>query len=188
MKRAEIERLLPGVFRRTIRASAPLAGVLDVMEDLHAPSEEILAGIDGVFSAYRTPDRFVPMLAHWLDLARLFDEHVDVADPLPSGRPPISTGFGRLRALIGMAPRLSQWRGTRKGLLLFLETATGISGFEVEEREPFHIEVRAPESVSRHQPLIERILNLEKPAYVTYSLTFVRAGGAAAPATEPHDG
>jgi len=172
MKRAEIEQLLPGIFRRTIRESSPLGALLDVMDGLHAPSEEILAGIDTVFSAYRTPDRFVPLLAQWLDLARLFDEHVDLADPLSAGRPPISSGLGRLRTLIAIAPQLSQWRGTKKGLLLFLQTATGMTGFRIDERQPFHLDVRAPTSAARHQPLIERILNLEKPAYVTYTLAF----------------
>jgi phage tail-like protein len=172
MKRAEIERLLPAIFQRTVQEDAPIGTILHVMEALHAPSEEILADLSAIFAAYRTPDRFVPFLARWLDLERLFEERVDLRDPQLSGRPAISSGLGRLRALIAVAPQLSQWRGTKRGLLLFLETATGVSGFEIEEHAPFHICVRAPGNVSRHQPLIDRILSLEKPAYVTYELEF----------------
>lgn len=180
MTRAEIERLLPAIFQRTLHAGSPLAAILEVMEALPAPSEAILADIDAVFDVYRTPDRFVPFLARWLDLERLFDEYTDRGEVLRSGRPPISTGLGRLRELVAVAPRLSQWRGTKRGLLLFLETATGTRGFEIDEQvldaggrpRPFHIRVRAPASVARHRALIERILDQDKPASVTYNLEF----------------
>ena len=100
MKHNEIEHLLPVVFRRTLRSQNPLSGLLDVMEALHQPSEDVLAQVDTTFSPFRTPDRFVPFLASWVDLDRFFAEH-------PAGAPgsswslrPISTGLGRLRELI----------------------------------------------------------------------------------------
>jgi hypothetical protein len=37
---------------------------------------------------------------------------------------------------------------------------------------PFFIVVRAPAEARRHQALIERIVEQEKPAYVTYQLIF----------------
>lgn len=178
MKRAAIERLLPEVYRRTVRDGGPLAALLGVMEGLHAPSERVLAGIDGVFSPYRTPDAFVPVLAAWLDLEKLFDVPTQEEVPAASLTRPISTGMGRLRELVASAAGLSQWRGTARGLLRFLEIATGTQGFAVDERvpgpdgrpRPFHIRVRVPRAAAAHRSLIERIVRSEKPAYVTYEL------------------
>jgi hypothetical protein len=82
--------------------------------------------------------------------------------------------------LLAAAAYLSQWRGTARGLILFLEIATGTRGFEISEQiagpdgrpQPFHIRIRAPEAVRLHRVLIERIIESEKPAYVTYELEF----------------
>jgi phage tail-like protein len=178
MKRAAIERLLPEVYRRTVRPGGPLAALLEVMETLHGPSEAALEDVADVFSPYRTPDAFVPVLASWLDLERLFDVPTDGEVPAASLKRPISTGLGRLRELVASASHLSQWRGTSRGLLRFLEIATGVEGFAVEERvpgpdgrpRPFHVRVRVPRAAALHRPLIERIIRHEKPAYVTYEL------------------
>jgi phage tail-like protein len=183
MKRNEIERLLPVVIRRTIRRDSPLQAILEVMSALHEPSERLLTGLDGTFNPYRTPDSFVPFLARWLDLDRIFD--VAYA-PASGGRSPISTGLGCLRALTAAASYLSQWRGTRKGLDHFLEIVTGTDEFTIEEQVigpdgapiPFHIRVIAPEAVKPHRALIERVIESEKPAYVTYELTFKTMQGA----------
>jgi phage tail-like protein len=180
MKRDAIERLLPEVFRRTIRPGSPLAAILDVMEDLHAPDERVLDRIDAILDPVRTDDAFVPYLAGWLDLERLFEDPTDDYSAAPGKRQPVSTGLGRLRELIGSAAWLSQWRGTSQGLRRFLEIATGVRGFEIDERVldqekrpiPFHIRVRAPGSVRMHRSLLDRIIQFEKPAYVTYDLDF----------------
>lgn len=144
---------------------------------MHGASEYVLQHLDRFFDPYRTPDDFVPYLASWVDLTILLD---GVRPGSPASAASLSTGLGRLRELIAAAVTLSRWRGTRKGLILFLETATGTSGFEVEEHvtdasgttQPFHIRVTAPAELSGHQTLIERIVELEKPAYVTYDLRF----------------
>ncbi len=180
MKHNEIEHLLPVVFRRTLRSQNPLSGLLDVMSALHQPSEDVLAQVDTTFSPFRTPDRFVPFLASWVDLDRFFAEGPARARESSWPRRPISTGLGRLRELIAAAAHLSQWRGTPTGLRRFLETATGTTGFELNEQvagadgsqRPYHFQVRAPQSLVRHQALIERIIEQEKPAYVTYELQF----------------
>jgi phage tail-like protein len=145
------------------------------MESLHEPSLRALERLDAVFDPRRTPDAFVPFLATWVDLERLFDPRF--SDPSRS-RAPIDTGLGRLRELTAAAADLSKWRGTTRGLLRFLETATGESGFEIVEevsdsegrQKPFHVVVRAPSSVAPYRRLIERIIDQEKPAYVTYEL------------------
>jgi phage tail-like protein len=163
MKRNEIARLLPGVFQRTLEEGGPLASLLDVMEALHAPSEAALAELPSLFDPLRAPERFVPFLARWVDLGV-----------------PVTTGLGRMRALVSAAVELSRWRGTARGLLLFLRTATGREDFVIEERvpgsggrpRPFHLRVRAPAALAPHQPMVEAIIEREKPAYVTYELLF----------------
>ena len=183
MRRTEIERLLPEVFRATVADGAPLGAVLDVMAQLHEPDEAVLAELDAYFDPARTEDRFVPLLARWVDLERLFVQSATGRTDTGE-REPISTGHGRLRELISRAAFLSQWRGTRTGLIAFLETATGASGFTIDEQVPgaagrpraFHIRVLAPTGLEAHHALIERIVELEKPAYVTYELAFAPKG------------
>ena len=180
MKRADIERLLPEIFQRTLppdeNVDSPLRAFLSVMETLHTPSEQVLAALDTYFDPYRTPDRFVPYLASWVDLDQLWLD--DPTGYTVATLPPFPAGLGRLRALIASAATLSRWRGTEAGLRLFLETATGVTGFEIEEDVadesgeliPFHIRVRAPAAAQPLLALIRRIVELEKPAYVTYEL------------------
>lgn len=165
MRSPEIRRLLPGVFQRTAQPASPLAALLEAMEVLHAPSEGVLSRLESHFDPRRAPDRFVPFLARWVGM--------DL---------PVTTGLGRLRELVAAAVDISRWRGTARGLRLFLTTATGRTDFEVDESvpgpdglpRPFHIRVRAPAEVEAHRLLLERIIEREKPAYVTYELHFVR--------------
>jgi phage tail-like protein len=169
MRQAEIAQLLPGIIQRTLHPGNPLFAILAVMEALHAPSERVLERVDEFFDPYRAPDLFVPYLAGWVDLKWTLTESSDLA-----------SGTGRLRELVEHAAFLSQWRGTAKGLLRFLEIATGQAGFEVDEQvldqagrpRPFHIRVRAPNAAAPYRALIERIIEVEKPAYVTYELVF----------------
>lgn len=163
MRSPDIQRLLPGVFQRTVQPASPLAALLDVMEVLHAPSEGVLSRLESHFDPRRAPDRFVPFLARWVGMEL-----------------PVTTGLGRLRELVAAAVDISRWRGTARGLRLFLSTATGHTDFEVDEAvpgpdglpRPFHIRVRAPAEVEAHRLLLERIIEREKPAYVTYELRF----------------
>src|SRR5690606_12309810 len=119
----EIAALLPEVFRRTLVRGGLLDGLLDVMHGLHEPSERVLRELPAYFDPYRTPDAFVPYLATWLDLDRFLGAP---SDPFPAGS-------GRLRELVANAARLSALRGTAAGLALFLEVATGLTGFAVRE-------------------------------------------------------
>ncbi|XXF77098.1 phage tail protein [Myxococcaceae bacterium GXIMD 01537] len=165
MRSLEIQHLLPGVFQRTVEPGHPLAALLDVMEALHAPSEDVLAHLDALFDPYRAPDAFVPFLAKWVDL--------DL---------PVTTGLGRMRELVAAAVELSRWRGTARGLLLFLQTATDSRDFELDEKvpgpdgrpRPFHFRVVAPAALQPHRALLERIIEREKPAYVTHELSFTQ--------------
>jgi len=177
MKRNELEGLLPDTFRRTAQPGSVLAALLDVMEAQHAPSEEALASLDSFFDPYRAPDDFVPYLAQWVDLLRFLDEAPGGAD---ADLRTFAGGMGRLRELIAAAAYLSRWRGTSHGLVLFLETATGAPGFGIEEDAPggdgrplpFHVRVVAPAAAQAQEMLIRQIVQMEKPAYVTFELVF----------------
>jgi len=176
MKKERIKGLLPPVFQSTAVPGNPLFTILELMETMHAPSESALDHLHENFDPNRAPDAFVPYLAGWVDLDVLLDmprrENV-------SSTPSLSTGLGRLRELTAAAVTLSKWRGTRRGLCLFLETATGAKGFQVDEQpqvegkvKPFHLRITVPGGLLAHRNLIERIVELEKPAYVTYDLEF----------------
>jgi phage tail-like protein len=179
MKTAQIRGLLPSVFQSAAGRGTPLNAILEVMETMHAPSEALLDHIEIFFDPYRTPDAFVPYIASWVDLEGVLDSPRarDV-----SGIYSLSTGVGRLREVAAAAVTLSKWRGTRKGLLLFLETATGLSGFTIDEAAvgsdgkviPFHLRITAPAASVEHRTLIQRIIDMEKPAYVTYDLDFAQ--------------
>jgi phage tail-like protein len=171
MSRERVERLLPSVVRRGIGAGSPLAALTAVMADLYDPIEEAVAALDGYFDPWRCPERFLPLLAAWVDI------------PLP-----VTTGPGRLRALIAVAVGLHQVRGTRRALLALLETATGLGGFEIDETvrdaagraRPFVVAVRAPEAARAHAAMIERFIESERPAHVRCELEFVATGSTTA--------
>ncbi len=182
MKRRNIERLLPQIFRRTAKPGTVLFTLLEVMEALHEPVEQTLEDLPRFFAPHAAPDPFVPLLATWVDLDGLWQVEglsptrpVNAADQARN----LSCGIGRVRDLIADVAFLSKWRGTRRGLCRFLELATGISGYRIDESVPgpdgrpmpFHIRVVIPDS-ERHRTLIERIVREEKPAYVTFELRF----------------
>jgi phage tail-like protein len=179
MKATRIKRLLPYNYQEAAEASGPVATILAVMEELHAQPEAVLSQLDTYFDPYRAPDDFIPFLASWVDLEVLLDRSRSSS----AGNVSFRTGTGRLRELIQAAATLSRWRGTRKGLLLFLETATGLSGFTIDEESvdeqgvpvPFHLRITAPAESSMDRSLLEHIIELEKPAYVTYELLFMDA-------------
>ncbi|MEM7077159.1 MAG: phage tail protein [Pseudomonadota bacterium] len=146
--------------------SEPLAILLQTMEEMHAPSEDIIADVARFFSAYEAPERFLPLLLSWLDLSRLV-AHDEGPQPRKDALPP-----GRLRNLISNAAELSQWRGTERALLRFLEMATGCAPFAVipDANRPFHISIQVPGAALEQIPMIQRIVESEKPAYVTYEI------------------
>jgi phage tail-like protein len=170
MHREEIEQLLPSVFQRGLRPGSPLVALLDAMEALHEPIEDALGRLDAIFDPRRTPDRFVPFLAAWLDLGRVL---------------PVSTGLSPLRELVAGAAAIAQTKGTARGLILFLETAVGVGGFVIHEEvfgadgrfRPFHVRIVAPPAAWPHRALVERIIETEKPAHLTYDLEFAGAAG-----------
>jgi hypothetical protein len=172
MKAAEIAQILPAVFRDILPYDPTLAALLDISEGLQDPVEMRLADLSLVFNALVTEDRFAPMLARWVDLVWLYAD--DDAELETAAQAWSDSGIpaGRLRMLIGTAHILSQERGTARGLVRFLEIATGVAGFAVDDAlgpdTPFHLRVHVPQAAAPQMTLIERIVNAEKPAYVTW--------------------
>jgi phage tail-like protein len=161
MKAAEIRRLLPGIFQSAAARGTPIDALLRLMEQLHAPTEDRIASLDELLDPRRAPDDFVRFLATWVDLD-----------------PDLALGPERLRALVALGAELSRWRGTVRGLTAFLEVATGMSGFKVDDAvpdeqgriRPFHLRVTAPAALAPYAPQLEAIVLREKPAYVTIDL------------------
>jgi phage tail-like protein len=188
LERAEIERLLPEIFQRTLHSGRPLLALLEVMDELHAPSEAALEGIDAIFDPRRTREAFVPMLARWVGLSSLVDERGRAGPATPAVS---QLDLGRLRELVAGAATLIAWQGTGLGLRRFLETATGVTGFAIDEQtrgtdgrpRPFHIVVHVPAAAASRRELIDRIVAGEKPAAVTYELVVEVDGEGPAPVT-----
>jgi len=201
MQADRIAKLLPEVYQRTIVPGTPIATLLEVMAQLHDPVEEVLAQLPEYFDPQRTPDRFVPFLARWVDLARWLDDTSGGFD----------SGVGRLRQVVAAAAHLSRLRGTAQGLREALEWATGVSGVRIDEEvqvptpppgaagaspgasgrvgpaagriRPFHVVVTLPEEAAVHRLLVLRIVAQEKPAHVTAEVVF--ENGPAATTVEP---
>lgn len=159
MRRAAIERLLPGVYQRTAGNAGVLGALLDAMERMHAPTERTLAAVDDLFTPYRSPDRMVAFLLGWVAL-----DHVPHRDARHPDRDP-TVALGRLRDLVAAAARIARTRGTAAGLRLAIATATGLD-VAISEPAPFHIVVRLPDSAAAHLALVRRLVEAEKPAAV----------------------
>jgi phage tail-like protein len=163
VKAEQIRHLLPGVVQEGAAPGTPIAALLEAMEALHQPAEDVIETIARYFNPYAAPDDFVPFLARWVDVDRFFPES---HSGLQSGNP-LGSGMGRLRELVRSAAYLSQWRGTRAGLTRILETATGERGFRITEQaqngenswRPFHLCVTVPAAARVHRALIERIID-----------------------------
>jgi len=170
MQADRIAKLLPEVYQRTIVPGTPIEALLQVMAELQDPVEQILANLADYFDPQRTPDRFVPFLAEWVDLGRWLDETSGGFD----------SGVGRLRQVVAAAAHLSRLRGTAQGMREALEWATGVSGVRIDEAvpdasgrpRPFHVLVLLPKEAAVHQRLVERIVQQEKPAHVTAEVVF----------------
>jgi phage tail-like protein len=158
MRSDQIAQLLPAAYQRAVTPGSVLSGLLDAMEELHAPSEAVLAAADTLVAAYRAPAALLPFLTRWVAL-----DHLGTAGAVPAGR---------LRDMLARGAYLAQWRGTATGLRALLETATGVAGFAVDEvaDRRFHFVVRVPAAAADRIDLLRRLVALEKPAATTCEL------------------
>jgi phage tail-like protein len=172
MRAAEIELLLPEVLRRTVVPDSPMSALVAVMESMHAPAEEALRGFPSVLDPLTTPDRFVGMLATWLDLARL--------DETPAGR----IDAARMRLVVSLASELSDRRGTPGGLMWLLTLATGVTGLQLESTGPFAVRIVVPHGSAAQADLVREIAAQEKPAHLVVKVV-VDVPSATTPAASP---
>lgn len=187
-----IVRLLPEIFRTAYVEGGVLNTLLTIMDDMHAPSERVLDELDRHFDPLRAPAPFLLMLSAWLG----YDRYLEWSGGSEGvGVPRFAPGLDRLRTLLAEAPELERRRGTRAALERFLELATGLRGFRVDENprtvdaapQPFHISVTAPNAARRYERLVEKIVEDGRPAYVTYTLTFAaEVNVTSEPRDEPH--
>lgn len=174
MRRQTIERLLPTAYQRAAVPDSVLRALLDVMETLHEPDEQLLGNVDVLFSPYSASERFVPFLTGWVTLDYL------VGVPRPGGDVRLPLPAGRVRDLIANGAALAKLRGTPIGLRWFLQIATGATGFVIEEPsdQPFHFVVRVPPDAQAYLGVIKRIVEMEKPAATTFEVVAEGAGEA----------
>jgi phage tail-like protein len=169
-QRKELARLLPHVFQRTFGPGENvLSAYLGAMVALQEPDVTILGSLARYFDPEFADDAYIPFLAQWVNMSDLLDEN----NTFPGG-------MQRLRNLILDVIHLAQWRGTRTGLRMFLETATGLTDFQVAESEsqPYHVIVSCPPEAVSLRAFVDKIIEREKPAYVTHELRFRVAAGS----------
>jgi phage tail-like protein len=171
MTRPRSDELLPQVLRMAAGVGTPLGALCDAMEALLTPAERALDDIDAWLDAYRAPDTVLPYLATWAGLGHLLRRG-------PNGMPTFEGGTGRLRLLVAEAASLTRTRGTPGGLLRTLFLATGHDGFVLDERpvdaagrpRPFHLVVYPPAGAEAQRELIARIVDADRPAYLTFEI------------------
>ncbi len=171
MRAAEIELLLPEVLRRTVVHGSPMSALVGVMESMHAPAEAALQGFPSVLDPRSTPDRFVGMLATWVDLARL--------DETPAGR----IDAARMRLVVSLAAELAGRRGTPGGLVWLLTLATGVAGLQLDSIGPFAVRIVVPQASAAQAGLVREIAAQEKPAHLVVDVVVAAAAGPAGEAT-----
>lgn len=175
--------LLPEVIRRGAGPGTPLSALLDVMELMHEPAEAALLGLPAMLDPQSTRDDFVPFLASWVGLD----------DVIPDGAE-FEAGSGRLRQLVATSAARARRRGTLDGLRETLAIATGRIDITVDDTvvgpdggvQPFHVDVVVPADAAALLDLVTRLVEHEKPAFVTASVILAQAPAAAAePPAEP---
>ena len=177
MRADRVALLLPEVIRRGAGPGTPLSALLDVMESMHQPAEAALLGLPAMLDPQATRDDFVPFLAGWVGLD----------DVIPDGAE-FEAGSGRLRQLVATSAARARRRGTLDGLRETLAIATGRIDITVDDMVvgpgggvlPFHVDVVVPAGAVALLDLVKRLVEHEKPAFVTASVVL-----ALAPPTPP---
>lgn len=161
---------------------------LRIFEAVLDPLDRQIDGLADYLDADLTPDRFLPWLASWLD--------VTLDDSWPRERK---------IALIRAAPELHRWRGTRRGLSQHLRLYLGVTP-EIEEtagglrlgpstqlgfrtvlgesgpRHHFTVTLRVPDPGVVDFTHVAALIDSQKPAHCTYTLTILPGGVAEAAA------
>lgn len=166
---------LPGIYQ----GHDFLGRFLRIFEDLLQHDEEVLAHPEAYYDPRMAPPSFLPWLATWIDLA--LDENWPES---------------RRRELIHRGIELYRWRGTRRGLLTYLQIYAGVEPaiteqFTQEEGGPFHFTVtlRVKDPAQVDEARLRAIIEAEKPAHTAYTLRIEGpAKKPSAPASPPSPG
>lgn len=154
---------LPEVFRVAVDASPPLAALVAAADGMQAPVTAILDTLDRIVDPARTPEQLIAYLSSWVDL-----DWLTVPDAQIVSRPALAGGSAPLRDLILESADLAARRGTPAGLVRFLELATGVRGYRVEDVPgQFHVLVHLPAAAVSQEATVTRIVRALKPAHVT---------------------
>lgn len=166
LERRDLLDLLPEVMRLGDLPGSPFAATVDGMQTLLAPTVRHVDEVHRWFDPFTAPPDALHLLASWLDLGVAADTalacHDDAEDRDRALRRLVLEGHDLVRA-----------RGTRAGLLRLLEVVTGVEGFAIADANatpPFHLVVSVPPAVQQHAPGLARLIDHERPVYVTWSL------------------
>jgi phage tail-like protein len=172
-----IQRLLPEVYQTATQPDSVLSAILRIMETLHAPSEAALSDLDSAFDPHRAQDAFVTMLACWVTLGPL----VEAAGVSAGGqRRRMMVEAANLRELTARAATLARAPGTLASLKTFLELATGLQGFRIDNTPPdlggrplpFSATLTVPPVSGQTREIIELIVAREKPAFTRVAIIY----------------
>ncbi|MHB1318436.1 MAG: phage tail protein I [Anaerolineae bacterium] len=127
-----------------------------VFEDLLGPIQQIIAHWDLFLDPDTAPPGFLPWLNDWM--AHLVDEHWSAETQ---------------RELLNKSSWLHQARGTAQGLIAHLQIATGCPATieeNVDGPHTFRV-ILAAKGQEIDQRIVERIIDLNRPAHTTYTIT-----------------
>ncbi len=169
MDAGRLALLLPEIYQRAAGPGTPLAAVLDVMADQHAPVEDVIEGFPGMLDPWRAPDPFIPYLAGWVGLDGWLTRDGD-----------FEAGIDTLRAVVAAAPELRRHRGTTEGLSLALSLALDGAPVRVDDgttemTDPFVVKVTLPPGTEPVLGMVRRIVREEKAAHCVVEIA-VEAG------------
>lgn len=156
----KILRLLPSIFQESARAndaSSPFLLLLQVMEDMHQPIEDLVFDLPALVTPEKCPHDFLPVLRRFLTTN--FDTPLD----------PFCE-----RELLACYARLHGTSGQEKALEEVLRLTLGHLDISIEEAAdtPFHLIVHTPQSLRAQAALVEDVLNRFKPAHLTSEIRF----------------
>ena len=162
MASASLRHCLPEVFASSCVEGSPMAALVAAADRMHQPVAEVLDHLDAYVDPFRTRPELVAYLASWVDL-----DWLTLPDAEGTARSSLPLGHAPLRDLICARAELSATRGTAAGLVRFLELATRVRGFAVEDAGGFHLRVRVPAEAADQADIVARIVRAMKPAHVT---------------------
>ena len=163
--RSRLVEYLPGVFHR----NEFLGRFLLIFEEVLGPLDRQIANLPAFFDPDTTTPEVLDWLARWAGI--VFDDRVPVA---------------QRRQAVNNAVSIYRRRGTARGLADFIESVTGVRPDIVEptlaegSRDAalaftFTVQLRVPADSPIEEDLVQRVIDIEKPAFAAGTLVFERS-------------